>query len=288
MTEDPRPPTPQTQPVEKPKPCFVIARPRSGTTVFSKMLQTHPKVLSIGEIFNEENPHSYYNFLQKKILANPDFILPSSANWMFLQYVESCRTLAIERKQQCKIVILDVKYDQAHLLCEPWLRIGKLPRLFFMMREKKWKVIDLHRRDVFKLNVSNMVAIHSSIYHSTALEPGQIQTAKVRIDSTKLEEDIEATHNAYAALTAHFAGRPQYKRIYYEDMFTDESGTSFSPALLDDVAKFLGIRNVFDGSPRLQKLLKDDVFSYIENVAEIRELLFQNSSSDSDTEVTQS
>ncbi|HEY3638820.1 MAG TPA: hypothetical protein VGK90_11785 [Rhizomicrobium sp.] len=271
-------------PVEKPKLCFLIARPRSGTTVFGKMIQTHPKLVSLGEIFNEANPLSYFAFLQKALVGNPSAVLPSNTNRIFLDYIESCRTAALQKNPKCKVVVLDVKYDQAHLICEPWLRLGQLPRFYFLVRERKWKVLDIHRRDPFKLNISNQVAIQSSIYHSNALQPGEKQTAKVHINPVRLTEDVKATRAAYAAVERHFRGLPQYRRIFYEDMFVDEAGTEFSEKLTAEIARFLNVGNAFDNKPKLQKLLQEDIFSYIKNAAQIRALMAADHSRDFERE----
>ena len=273
MIPDTKEVEPLQAPAEKPKPCFIIARPRSGTTVFGKMLQTHPRIVNLGEIFNEANPASYFNFLQNTVAQNPSALLPSYSNRIFLDYVESCRARALERNPRSRVVMLDVKYDQAHLICEPWLRLGELPRFYFLLRERKWKVIDIHRRDPFKLSISNQVAIQSSIYHSNTLEPGQKQTAKVPINPARLIEDVDATRRAYAGVESHFRGRPQYRRIFYEEMFADETGTEVSAPLLSDIARFLNLGNVFDPKPKLQKLLQEDIFSYIKNAAQIRALM---------------
>jgi hypothetical protein len=258
---------------EKPKPCFIIARPRSGTTVFRRTLQTHPRVVDLGEIFNEANPASYFQFLQKAVTSETAALLPSRSNRMFLEYVESCLALALARNQQCRVMVLDVKYDQAHLLCEPWLRLGELPRLYFLLRERKWKVIDIRRRDPFRLSISNRVAIESSLYHSDMLDSGQKQTAKVYIDPARLIEDVAATRKAYAAVKQHFRGRVQYRQICYEEMFADVTGARFSAPLLAEVARFLNLENAFDPKPKLQKLLQEDIFSYISNAAQIRALM---------------
>jgi hypothetical protein len=134
-------------------------------------------------------------------------------------------------------------------------------------------VIDIHRRDPFKLSISNQVAIQSSIYHSNTLEPGQTQTAKVQINPARLAEDVGATRRAYAAVERHFRGRPQYRQIFYEDMFADATGTTFSQSLLADNARFLNLGNSFDPKPKLQKLLQEDIFSYIKNASQIRALM---------------
>src|SRR5579871_2131770 len=57
--------------------CFVIGRPRSGTTVFKTMLQTHPEVWSFGEVLNESNPCSYFSFLKRLQANDRDAIFPS-------------------------------------------------------------------------------------------------------------------------------------------------------------------------------------------------------------------
>jgi hypothetical protein len=265
--------TEQSEAAEKPKLCFIIARPRSGTTVFGRMLQTHPRIVSLGEIFNEANPASYFHFLQENVAQNPAALLPSNSNRTFLDYVDTCRSRAQERNPKARIVVLDVKYDQAHLLCEPWLRLGELPRFYFLLRERKWRVIDIHRRDPFRLSISNQVAIQSSIYHSNTLEPGQKQTAKVQINPARLTEDVAATRKAYAMVERHFRGRQHYLRIFYENMFADDAGTRFSETLLAEIAKFLNLGDGFDPMPKLQKLLQEDIFSYIKNAAQIRALM---------------
>ena len=260
--------SPQSQ--ELPRVCFVIARPRSGTTVFSKMLLTHPKVTGVGEIFNESNPRSYFQFLQQLVSEDPSALFPSNATRNFTRYVDECRRRALEERQNCKVTVLDVKYDQCHLLCEPWWRIGQLPKLLYLLREKRWKVIDVHRREVFKLSVSNQVAIQTKIYHSSALDSGQAQTAKIHINPSQLARDVKTTRKVYAAIGGHFQGRAQYRRIYYEEMFDGEDGSRFSESLLESISSFLGLKNLFDRSPKLEKLLRNDIYSYIENAPEIR------------------
>ena len=259
------------QAADLPRLCFVFARPRSGTTVFSKMLGTHPRVVCIGEIFNQSNEQSYFHFLKRRISTEPDSLFPSNSISNFLNYIESCRRSAAAKKHNCKIVIIDVKYDQAHLLSEAWWKIGQLPKLFFLVREHKWKVIDIHRKDLVGLCISNQVAIKTKIYHSSALPEGGRQTAKIQINPKQIVRDVQVTRTVYETIEAHFANRREYKKINYEDMF-DGSG-AFSPHLLGGVSEFLGVQNLFDRTPKLQKLLNEDVLHHVENAAELRKLI---------------
>jgi hypothetical protein len=254
--------------------CFVIGRPRSGTTVFKAMLQTHPEIWSLREVLNENNPRSYFNFLKRLQSDNRDALLPSRSVDNFVKYLGWCRRTALEKQPQNKVVILDVKYDQAHLLCEPWWSITALPRIFSLMRELGCKVIDVHRNDVVRLVISNQIAIKTQIYHSNKLEPGEGQDAKIRIDTDRLLREVNATLQAYEKVVRHFRGYPDYLQITYETMF---DGETFSDGLISRVASFLGVSDQFERIPQLSKLLVEDIFSYIENADEVRARLARQS-----------
>ena len=268
---DSRSPNRKKSNVEMPKVCFVIARPRSGTTVFSKMLSTHPSVVCIGEIFNQSNERSYFHFLKQLVPDDPDCIFPGNATRNFAKYVQNCKSFAARKKQNCTVVVLDVKYDQSHLLCEPWWKIGQLPRLLYLLREKKWRVIDIHRNDVVGLCISNQVAMQTKIYHSSALPDGKKQNAKIRINPRQILREVRTTQDVYEAIENHFASRREYKKLSYEELF-DRDGT-FSAQMTGDVSEFLGIHNHFDRTPKLQKLLSGDVLDHVENGSELRDVL---------------
>ena len=254
-----------------PQYCFVIGRPRSGTTVFKDMLKTHPALFSMGEIFNETNERSYFHFLQELIAGDPRAALPSHAMGNFAKYLEWCAELARRRRPATRTLVMDVKYDQSHLLCEPWWSVGALPKIFFLIRERGWKVIDIHRRNIAGLVVSNQIAIKTKVYHSTNLEPGAVQEAKVHINPQRLERELVATQNSYRRIAAHFGEYRKYLGVFYEDMF--DSDGCFSRSLLERLSDFFGVENRFDPKPKLAKLLEKDIFSHIENADEIRSLI---------------
>jgi len=250
--------------------CFVIGRPRSGTTVFKTMLQTHPEIWSFGEVLNESNPRSYYHYLKRLQTEDRDAISPSRSIQNFMKYLAWCREAALKRQPANRLVVLDVKYDQAHLLCEPWWSLTALPKIFSLMREIGCKVIDVHRTDLIRLVISNKIAIQTKVYHSNKLEPGEGQDAKIRIDPDRLLREISATAKAYEKVERHFRGYSNYLQISYEEMFAEGE---FSPALVGRVASFLGVSDQFDRKPQLNKLLVDNIFAYVENDAEVRERL---------------
>jgi hypothetical protein len=172
--------------------------------------------------------------------------------------------------------VLDVKYDQAHLLCVPWWGITFLPKLFSLIREQQWRVIDVHRQNSVGMFVSNQVAIETGIYHSSALPNGEKQRARVRIDPDALIRHVTATVQAYRRVEEFFRGYDKYYKVVYEEMFDRADGGQFSSTLLSGVSAFFGMDNVFNPVPGLAKILEDDPFSYVENADEIREIVNRN------------
>jgi len=252
--------------------CVVIGRPRSGTTVFEAMLDSHPQIFCMGEILNEQNEETYFNFLKKVAARDPGIVLPSRSIPAFKENLSHCAVYARSVKPTCKVLILNVKYEQTHLVTEAFWQVSELPRLFRLIYVSQWRVIDIRRKDILALIVSNCVAIETNIYHSTDLQPGQLQRATVRIGRDLLEGELRRTSLAYRRVGQFFSDYSRYRRIPYEDMFEPDEPHSFRAELLQNISAFLGVENRFDPVPRLQKILNDDVFSYVENASEVRSI----------------
>ncbi|MGD0191529.1 MAG: sulfotransferase [Rhizomicrobium sp.] len=251
--------------------CFLIGRPRSGTTVFRSMLESHPALLGMGEVFNEANPKSYFHFLQKRVTVTPEAVFPGRSVTNFRDFVASCRRTLQQSVTGGRFVILDVKYDQSHLLCEPWWGITFLPRIFSLIRDEGWLVIDIHRNDHLAMYVSNLLAIESKVYHSTDPGAGSVTRKKLRLDAAAVARQLTITNQAYRRVSNHFARYAGYLCVTYEEMF--DPGAGFRPELLERVSAFLGIDNAFDQTPRLARLLGEDALSYVENADEVRDVL---------------
>jgi hypothetical protein len=243
-----------------PELCFVIGFPRSGTTVFKEMLATHPAVVSMGEIFNEGNGNSYWNYLVREIRSDPEIILPRRSVSAFLAYLESLRQTCRERNPQVRILVLDVKYSQSHFVYDAWRHdITAMPKVFQLMREKGWRVIDIHRRDLLASVVSDTLAITSGVYHSTSLAEGAQHRPKARLDVVVLERAIDVRKRAFLRMNEVFSNYPKCLNVIYEEMFVDQNGSRFKDSLLATISTFLGIPNAFDPRPRLTKLLPGDI-----------------------------
>ncbi len=116
--------------------------------MFKDMLQTHPLVFNMGEVFSEPNGRSYFHFLQELVDADRDALFPSRAERNFIGYLEWCREQAQANRPGSKIIVLDVKYDQTQLWSIHGGVLALCRKIFSLMRDRSWRVIDIHRNEV--------------------------------------------------------------------------------------------------------------------------------------------
>jgi hypothetical protein len=230
------------------------------------MLATHPGFVNAGEIFNEDNPLSYWYFLEDKLKNAPQAAFPSRSERNFLEYLCYLETKLVGTRGQAAILVLDIKYDHAHSLFLPWSDMNALPLIFFMIRQYHWKVIDIHRQNLISLFVSNQIAWRTKVYEREASEEAHL--AKVKIQTEYLVNDMLSTCRSYQRLREHFVGYENYLQLLYEDMFGTDG--QFTETLSRQLCTFFGVQDLFDRTPKLRKLLSDDVFFHIENIDEVR------------------
>jgi hypothetical protein len=247
--------------------CFIIGKPRSGTTVFKEMLATHPAFINVGEVFNEINEWSFLAFLRALVKEDADWLLPSRCVNAFISYIDACVQKALFYNPQSTILVLDVKYDQSHLVYDAWRDINAMPYLFELMRKRGWDVVDIHRDRILDMIVSNEVAISTGVYHqNTGDLPRQL--VQVEINTAELISIVASIRESYQRVEAFFAGYDRYLKLSYEDMFDAQTG-AFKTDILESLANFFGVANRFDPHPKLQKLLIGDPLRYVTNAEEV-------------------
>lgn len=252
--------------------CCVIGKPRSGTTVLKEMLAGHPKIVNFGEIFRETGQDSFFSFMRDRVERDIAWLLPSRRTSLFLAYMERCQEKARSYKKDATTIVIDVKYDQAHLVYDAWRELSALPVFFDLIRNNGWRVIDLRRRSIISMIISNEIAIATNIYHSRELDREHRVDAKIRLDPKKTERKIRGITATYNRIDRFFAGYDSYRCFYYEDLF-DNDASLFRGEVLETLSSLLNLENVFSPQPALRKLLRADPLSYVENADEIGALL---------------
>ena len=90
---------------------FFMGGVRSGTTVFRRMLVSHPRVCDHGEIFNSMNPQGFFNYLREQIAQDPDLVFPEHHGKVFMSYIASLTPLT---RNKNPLTVLE-------FLCSGWL-----------------------------------------------------------------------------------------------------------------------------------------------------------------------
>jgi hypothetical protein len=165
-----------------------------------------------------------------------------------------------------------MKYEQSHLIYDTWQAITAFSKVFDILKEQEWKVMDIRRQDVIGLVVSNELAMRTGVY---GIQAGAdwAQATTIRLDPEAFLQSIAYTNEAYRKIDYRFAGYPHYMKIQYEDMFDPLDEGKFQKSLVRTVSSFLGVQDEFNRTPALQKIGKRNPLDHVENRDEIRALI---------------
>jgi hypothetical protein len=243
---------------------FFMGGVRSGTTVFRRMLASHPRVRDRGEIFNSNNPQGFFKYFRERIAANPDLVFPEHHGKLFLQYVASQVP-----KDADGIALLDIKYEHLNLISDAWQLPFTNPPMLRLIKRSRLKVIHLRRQHFYSV-VSNLVAVQTGRYHQPASGDASLpEKRQVAVDRNTVLSSMKKRKRAADTVDQAFDDG-QRLSIDYESVFDDQG--DFRPEICDSVAAFLAVENQFERQPALKKVIDEPLSAVITNYDEIRDL----------------
>lgn len=242
---------------------FFMGGVRSGTTVFRKMMSSHPKIRDKGEIFNSNNPQGFFKYFREQIAINPDLALPEQHGKMFLSYIASL-------VPKDGIALIDVKYEHLTLINEAWQLPFTNPPMLKLIKRSKVKVVHLRRQHFYSV-LSNLVAVHTGRYHMPKDKDGADLPEKhvVPVDRQVLLSSMKKRKRTADLVDSAFDDK-QRLSLDYEGVF-DGNG-DFQPDVIERLAAFLGVENEFERVPALKKVIDEPLSAVISNFAEIADL----------------
>jgi hypothetical protein len=244
---------------------FLFSFGRSGTTVFCDLLNSHPDIVSFGELLNQDAFHSYFKVLNSSAGRHLG-CYPSTMESGFYTYVADLAARSGRRHS-----IFDMKFESLHLIEGNWRMPGVEFKLFEYLQDSGNPVILLERRDLVARYLSREVAERRNQFHSfQASKGGRLEPFPV--DIACLHREVVTVRQQIAWVTERFADYERFLHVAYEDLFepTARGGESqFSVALADRIAGFLGVENRFDIAPQLQKVSKTPLQDYVINHDEV-------------------
>jgi len=243
---------------------FFMGGVRSGTTVFRRMLASHPRVRDRGEIFNSNNPQGFFKYLREQIAADPDMVFPEHQNKIFLSYVAS-----LVPKDKDGIALLDIKYEHLNLVHDAWQLPFTNPPMLRLIKRSQLKVVHLRRQHFYSV-LSNLVAVQTGRYHKPADDSAKLPEKRpVAVERALVLSSMKKRKRAADTVDSSFEDG-QRLSLDYEGVF-DDAG-DFQPAVCERLAAFLGVDNQFERQPALKKVIDEPLSAVITNYEEIRDL----------------
>ncbi len=231
---------------------FLLCYGRSGSTVFTDFLATHPDVITFGEVLGEESYYSYFQWLSRSVLWR----WPLRPTLMAQEFYRYCARLVSGKPN--KRCIFDLKIESLHLIEGNWRMPGPTFKIFDHLKATDVPVILLTRQDLVARYVSGQVAEKRGAYHSYHRATGNPDPFEIDLAAITAQVDqIEAT---YANIREVFKGHDRFLELNYENLLATSTATGsaqFSESLCKDVADLLDLDDQFDRVPRLQKLSRD-------------------------------
>ena len=240
---------------------FFMGGVRSGTTVFRKMMSSHPKIRDRGEIFNSNNPQGFFKYFREQIAAQPDLVFPEHHGTVFLSYVASL-------VPKDGIALLDVKYEHLNLVADPWQLPFTNPPMLRLIKRSKIKVVHLRRQHFYSV-LSNLVAVHTGRYHMPAAGGELPEKRMVPVERSHLLASMKKRKRTADLVDSSFDDA-QRLSIDYESVFDGQG--DFQPEIVEKLAAFLGEENLFERVPALKKVIDEPLSAVISNYEEIRDL----------------
>jgi hypothetical protein len=237
---------------------------RSGTTVFRRMLASHPRVRDRGEIFNSNNPQGFFKYFREQIAQNPDLAFPEHHGKVFLGYLAS-----LVPKDKDGIALLDIKYEHLNLIHDAWQLPFTNPPMLRLIKRSGFKVVHLRRQHFYSV-LSNLVAVQTGRYHKPADDSAKLPEKRpVSVERALVLSSMKKRKRAADTVDGGF-DEAQRLSIDYEGVF-DDAG-DFQPAVCERLAQFLGVDNQFERQPALKKVIDEPLSAVITNYEEIRDL----------------
>ena len=238
----------------------LLARQRSGTNALRDVLDSHPEVFCLPEVFQSqpspkarhEVEANYFNFLDERRGEIKGVLTSEEAQEaLFLEYLAYLDTFSEKPR-----MVVDIKYNSAHNVDAPWRDLAAEPTLFAYIRRNGIRVLNLRRRNYLRYYLSWLKTERTRKYHLHA--SGADGAVKVEDEGIELELEemffrLELCRNEDRLIHRMLGGYDHYEAIEYEELFP-RIGEPPADAVLGQVAGWMGIEPDFKKSqPRYRK-----------------------------------
>jgi hypothetical protein len=258
----------------------LLARQRSGTNALRDVLDSHPAVFCLPEVFQAEpSPKAryeveanYFNFLDERRGEIKGVLTSEEAQEaLFLEYLRFLGSFS-DKPQ----MVVDIKYNSAHNVDAPWRDLAAEPTLFAYIRRNGIRVLNLRRRNYLRYYLSWLKTERTRKYHLHASGPNgavKVEDEGIELDLDEMVFRLELCRNEDQLIHRMLGGYANYTSIEYEELFP-RIGEPPADTVLERVAEWMGIEPDFKKSqPRYRKQSVLPLEKAITNFEEVAEAL---------------
>jgi len=247
------------------QPIIVVAKQRSGTTVFRRTLDKTAVFEDFKEVFHpdlvrKEAKASFHLYKQQWIAKDISKSIVSAENQkeLFEAYLEHLGGLS-----NCPFYLIDIKYNIWHHLNWFWQDSFSKPYLVDLVREKQVKVIHIIRKNVFKQTISLQRAMQTKLWQlSNQLNA---KSERLYINPESCINMMNNSINNMEVFRKYFKHYDNYLELFYEDIYKNNKINTNTVLKLN---QFLNHDFEIDTRLPLKKII-NDLNQVVTNKAEL-------------------
>jgi len=257
---------------------ILLARQRSGTHALGAFLETHPEVFYIDEIFHLDDAErpgtgetNFFAFVKKEAGQDPLKLIPVDHEALFLKYLAYLRGFTAKR-----YIVLDVKYNSAHLLLRNYKSLASPPYLFDLILKHGMRTFALKRKNYLRYLVSITKAAANGRFGVRVFDPPAadektriyIPTLLHELAQCRAEDElVDRGFGEYARHTGYNYDGKLFTSDYADLFPATEAG--LAAEFLQRFSSWLGIANDFRQECRFKKQSSMPLAETIENYQEV-------------------
>ncbi|MCR9054974.1 MAG: Stf0 sulfotransferase family protein [bacterium] len=246
---------------------LLIARQRSGTGALGSIIDKHPALKYLGEVFHPSNyghDDNFFTFYVKFLSKNQNFALPDERYSVFEAFLAEQY-----EKLGGRIPVVDVKYRSLHHLDSGWRGLVECPRILQQTMIRKLPIIHLTRMNSVQSFVSGRLAEENQVWHARKDQAVDVQSTTINVRA--LSNYIVNTSREVNLVDEWMADYSAGLRFDYENMM-DEEGR-LSPDIAARLSQILDIPDFQDREPSFKKQAPKSLKVSIENIEVVRKAL---------------
>ena len=244
---------------------LLIARQRSGTGALGTVLNKHPQLRYLGEVFHPENIGKfvcYFSFLLEAVERDKKASLPDRGIQNLDEFLESTNGSP-------GLPILDVKYSSLHHLNGSWQSPFGQPAILQHAQVRGAPVIHLTRKNLVEVFVSGLLADANKIWHTADADDASIKS--VAVDPQNLLRFIAHAQEEQKLVARWLVNHPRVISLDYSEMLDAEG--LLAQEFADRIASAFEVESLADRAPSFAKQAPSRLSQSIENFDEVKRLL---------------